>query len=187
MPESAAIAQTLELHDLPVAASWASIFMVVFLVALCILAWHLGVMIKNLIQSSKDWTIPKQDAKLNELRLSVESTAVRLESNRRDIDAAHAKADALEREQGHLRRTHMDEQEALLKEVRSVGAQVALLLSLRDELRDVKDQTVKLEQDVSSLVCFEDEQLRRQKLPSFCPLLKVDCPVDEGTAPKEKQ
>jgi cell division protein FtsB len=183
MLEAAVIAQTQELHD---AASWASIFMVVFLIALCILAWRLGVMIKNLVQSSRDWTIPKQDAKLNELRLSVESTAVRVESSRRDIDAAHAKADALEREQSHLRRTHMDEQEALLKEVRSVGAQVALLLSLRDELRDVKDQTVKLEQDVSSLVCFEDEQLRKQKLPDFCPLLKMDCPVGEGTAPKDK-
>ena len=173
---------TPEIGHIPIVASWASIFMVLFLSVLIVAVWKLTLVVLGLIKQSKDWTLPKQDAKLNELRLSVEATAARLDSNRRDIDAAHSKADALVREQEHLRRTHIDEQEALLKEVRSVGAQVSLLLSLRDELRDVKDQAVKLEQDISSLVCFEDEQLRKQALPGFCPLRKIPCPV-EGDMP----
>ncbi len=184
----AGVAQTVA-SELPLAASWASVFMVVFMIALCLFAWRLGVLIKNLLRQSRDWTIPQQDAKLEQLRRDIDASMIRGEANRRDIDAAHAKADAVSREHAHYRREQDDAKEALLREIRSVGAQVALLLTMRDELRDVKDQSTKLEQDLTSLVCFEDAQLKKAALPGFCPLRKVACPLngENGVAADSKE
>jgi uncharacterized protein (DUF3084 family) len=187
MLEAAALGATPEIAHIPIVASWASLFMVLFLIVLIAAVWKLTLVVLGLMKQSKDWTIPKQDEKLEQLRRDLEAANIRGEANRRDVDAAHAKADAVAREHGHYRREQDDAKEALLREIRSVGAQVALLLTMRDELRDVRDQSTKLEQDLASLVCFEDAQLRRSTLPGFCPIRKIECPIngESGAEPQD--
>jgi len=175
-------------QEIPLVASWASIFMVLFLIVLCVFVWRLGRLVFSLLKQSKDWTIPKQDAKLEGLRRDIDAAVIRAESNRRDIDAAHSKADAVARDQEHYRREQMDEKDALLREIRAVGSQVALLLTLRNEVQDIQGLATRLEQDVTSLVCFEGAQLRKQNLPGFCPLRKVPCPLNgEEEPPKASE
>jgi len=142
-----------------------------------IVAWVAAIAYK-----ARGWSVPVQDAKLIALRRDADTTYARSESNRRDIDAAHAKADAIKRDAEHWRREQTNENDALLKEIRSVGSQVEKLLTLRDEVQNIQGLAAKLEQEVTSLVCFEDAQLRSQALPGFCPLRKIPCPV-EGELP----
>jgi len=123
------------------------------------------VVLLRLHARSGAWTIPAQDMKLRLLR--------------RDLDIVHAKTDAIVRENVHFQREQNESKEALLREIRSVGSQVGLLLAMRDELSEMKDQTAKLEQDLTSLVCFEDAQARKAALPGFCPLRKIPCPIEE--------
>jgi len=136
---------------------------------------------------SRGWTIPKQNALLQSLRADLDATSISVVATRRDVDGAHHKADALGRELEHDRRNVQDNMDALLREVRSVGAQVSTLLSMRDELHSVAAQATALERDLTSLVCFEDTQLRKQQLPGFCPLRKVPCPLDTDPATVVKE
>jgi hypothetical protein len=131
-------------------------------------------------RTSRQWNAPVQDSKLAQLRRDVDKSLDLGASNKREINAAHDKADATSRETDHSNRAHKDALEYMLKEIRSVGAHINSLLEMRDDLHEVRAQALKTEQDLSSLACFMNAS---QKLPGFCPLHKVDCPLTpaEGT------
>jgi len=113
--------------------------------------------------SSRNWTIPRQDALLRDLRY--------------DVDIAHGIADGVAREHDHEVRRNNDIAENQLAEIRKLGIQIHDLLKMRDQLREIDDRTVQLDQAVSALAC---SALQEQTLPGFCPLHKVECPLDRS-------
>lgn len=145
------------MHEpLPLFASWASIAMVL-LGVLCA-----GLLIALFI-SSRKWTIPRQDSLLRELR--------------HDVDIAHGIAEGVAREHEHEVRRNNDLAENQLAEIKKLGMQIHDLLKLRDQIAEIDDRTVQLDQAVSALAC---SALQEQTLPGFCPLHKVECPLDRS-------
>jgi len=141
---------------------------------LCVLI----VWVAAIAYKARGWSVPVQDAKLRDLRNEMDLTTAATAGIRRGVDSAHNKADALQRELEHERTRHLDTSEAVVREVRSVGSQVQLLLEMRDELAEVRAQTLRVEQDLSSLACFEQQRAAKvDELPRFCPLRKIDCPL----------
>ena len=129
-----------------------------------------------------EWSAPRQAAELDHVQRKVEHAHDRIDRADRETIAAHNKADAIAREQDHYRRQQADVQERVLKEIRSLASQLGTFIALRDEVQDFRALATRLEQEVTSLVCFEDAQLRKQSLPGFCPLRKIPCPA-EGELP----
>ena len=121
-----------------------------------------GLMVALFI-SSRNWTIPRQDALLRDLR--------------HDVDIAHGIADGVAREHDHEVCRNNDIAENQLAEIRKLGIQIHDLLKMRDQLREIDDRTVQLDQAVSALAC---SALQEQTLPGFCPLHKVECPLDRS-------
>jgi len=145
---------------LPLFASWASIVMV-FLgsISAFFMSW--------LFINSRQWTIPKQDALLRDLR--------------HDVDIAHGIADGVAREHDHEVRRNNDLAEKQLAEIKKLGMQIHDLLTLRDKVREIDDRTVQLDQAVSALACSEKAWMASN--PGYCPLHKVECPLAK---PEEK-
>jgi len=129
------------------------------LMLMAVLVWVAFIWVK-----ARGWSVRSQDEKLRALRV--------------DVDSQQRKIDLSAREFAHDIRTRNDSAEAMLREIRSIGELVSSLLTMRDELHDVKGQATTLEQDLRSLVCFEDARLRKSELPGFCPLRKVECPIE---------
>ena len=133
-------------------------------------------------KTRNEWSAPKQAAEISQVQRKVEHAHDRIDRADRETIAAHNKADAIAREQDHYRREQSDVQDRVIKEIRSLASQLGTFISLRDEVQDIRDLATKLEQEVTSLVCFEDAQTRKQALPGFCPLRKIPCPI-EGELP----
>jgi len=114
-----------------------------------------------LFVSSRQWTIPRQDSLLRELR--------------HDVDIVHGIAEGAVREHEHEVRRNNDLAEKQLVEIRKLGSQIHDLLKMRDQVREIDDRTIQLDQAVSALAC---SALQEQMLPGFCPLHKVECPLD---------
>jgi len=130
-----------------------------------------------------EWSAPRQAAEISQVQRKVEHAHDRIDRADRETIAAHNKADAIAREQDHYRREQADVQDRVIKEIRSLASQLGTFISLRDEVQDIRDLATKLEQEVTSLVCFEDSQLRKQALPGFCPLRKIPCPIESELPP----
>jgi hypothetical protein len=145
-------------HEMPLVASWASLFMLLF----GAVGTAIGL---RVLWIARGWTTPAQDAKLRALR--------------RDVDLAYAKSDGVEREQLQYRREQNEMVEAIRAEIRAVGLQVTLLKEVRDTLRLEVDRVDQLERDLTSLACFERDKRTAAQLPSFCPLRQVTCPLEK--------